>query len=92
MIQATSVTGTFSALLSSNKPDRDYTFLKAVTPPTSFNPHMIRAPNGTYLLYFRVNDLDAHPVCTGDPAVKGTPTPLIPACTVLGVWPWILPC
>ena len=60
---ATKVTGTFAAILSSTEPDKNWTFTDAVTQPTSFNPHMIRAPNGTYLLYFRVNDLDAHPFC-----------------------------
>jgi hypothetical protein len=58
-------------MISSNLPDRNYTFEQAITPPTSFNPHMIRSPNGTYLLYFRVNDLDNHTICTGDP-VGGT--------------------
>jgi len=77
---ATKVTGTFAAILSSTEPDKNWTFTDAVTQPTSFNPHMIRAPNGTYLLYFRVNDLDAHPFCTGDPNVKSAPTPLIKVC------------
>lgn len=34
--------------------------------PTAFNPHLIRASNGTYILYFRVNDMDDYPACLGD--------------------------
>lgn len=40
---------------------------------------MIRSPNGTYLLYFRVNDLDRHPLCTGD-ARTPSATPYLRAC------------
>ena len=35
--------------------------------PTAFNPHLIRLSNGTFVLYFRVNDFgEAYAACTGD--------------------------
>jgi len=78
---ATSVTGTYAALVTSSQPNAKFKFQEMITPPTSFNPHMIRSPNGTYLLFFRVNDLDNHSICTGDPSVKTPPTPQIKPCT-----------
>ena len=34
--------------------------------PTAFNPHLIRLSNGTFILYFRVNDFgEAYAACTG---------------------------
>ena len=104
---ATKVTGTFAAIVSSTEPDRNYTFSKAVTPPTSFNPHMIRSPNGTYLLYFRVNDLDPHPVCTCNvgcaacsyadtwmhaPRLETRPLPCACVCVCIGVRVCALAC
>ena len=38
--------------------------------PTAFNPHLIRAKNGTFILYFRVNDMDDYPACDGTAAAR----------------------
>ena len=60
------VGGTYLVHLRSTEPDRGYTAQGAFMVPTSFNPHLMRARNGTYVLYFRVNDMQEYRVCRGD--------------------------
>ena len=51
------VGGTYLVHLTSAQPDAGFTARGVFTVPTTFNPHLIRAPNGTFVLYFRVNDM-----------------------------------
>merc|ERR1712048_440584 len=60
------VDGTYLVHLVSKDPTQGWQAVGTVAPPTAFNPHLIRAPNGTYVLYFRVNDLNNYTVCRGD--------------------------
>ena len=59
------VAGTFLLHITSKYPDRGWEPAGVFMAPTAFNPHLIRAPNGTYILYFRVNDLAEYPACDG---------------------------
>ena len=59
------VGGTLLVHVVSKFPDRDFALAGIFTAPTAFNPHLIRASNGTYILYFRVNDMDEYAACTG---------------------------
>jgi hypothetical protein len=61
------VGGTLLAHVTSQFPDRGFRQRDIFVGPTAFNPHLIRAPNGTFILYFRVNDDDEWAACTGDP-------------------------
>merc|ERR1711862_574580 len=58
--------GNSSRPLDFDDPSKGFQIVAAVAPPTAFNPHLIRAPNGTYILYFRVNDMNNYTVCRGD--------------------------
>ena len=60
------VGGTLLAHVTSKFPDRGFTQQGVFIAPTAFNPHLIRAKNGTYILYFRVNDMgDDYAACSG---------------------------
>eukprot|EP01043_Picozoa_sp_COSAG02_P048469 COSAG02_NODE_4762_length_5013_cov_5.204314_8_plen_298_part_00 len=59
------VGGTFLVHVTSKYPDRGFEPAGVFVAPTAFNPHLIRAPNGTYILYFRVNDMDDYAACDG---------------------------
>ena len=59
------VGGTFLLHVTSKYPDRGFTQAGIFVGPTAFNPHLIRAPNGTFILYFRVNDKANYAACTG---------------------------
>ncbi len=59
--------------LESARPDGDWRVVSLLAPPTSFNPHLVRNPtDGSFALYFRVNAVDAQPVCVGN---SSGPTP-----------------
>jgi hypothetical protein len=59
--------------LESSRPDGGWRVVSLLAPPTSFNPHLIRDPtDGSFALYFRVNAVDAQPVCVGN---SSGPTP-----------------
>ena len=54
-----------------------------LAPPTSFNPHLARDPvDGSFALYFRVNAIDAQPICVGNSSGPTTRlgAPLIKRC------------
>jgi hypothetical protein len=51
--------------VTSKYPDRGFEPAGIFMAPTAFNPHLIQAPNGTYILYFRVNDMDDYAACDG---------------------------
>ncbi len=76
----THVTGTFAAHVVAPDPEGSFEFVGMVAPPTSFNPHIITSPNGTFVLYFRVNDQDEHRICTGAGDNNATIKPYIPKC------------
>jgi hypothetical protein len=45
--------------LQSRRPDGDFRLVSVLAPPTSFNPHLVIAPDHSYFaLYFRVNAVD----------------------------------
>lgn len=52
--------------LSSPHPDRDFHLVNVISPPSSFNPHLVIAPDSSFALYFRVNALAPLPVCAGN--------------------------
>jgi len=57
------VGGTLLAHVTSKYPDRGFVQAGVFTSPTAFNPHLIRAKNGTYILYFRcVSRFDCSPL------------------------------
>ena len=60
------VGGTYLVHLVSSHPNTGFTAKGVFTVPTTFNPHLIRALNGTFVLYFRVNDMGDYTVCQGD--------------------------
>ena len=74
------VDGTFNVHVRSRDPSGGWEFVRALTPPTSFNPHLVRAPDGRYVLFFRVNDLNNWPACTGV-AAGGPPSTIAPYIT-----------
>ena len=59
------VDGTLTAHVQSRQPDRGFELVGVFVGPTAFNPHLIRAPNGTWILYFRVNDMRDYAACRG---------------------------
>ena len=92
----THVTGSFMAHLSSaaeaDAAPGSWRLAGAVAPTTSFNPHLMHLPAGTgsaaglFVLYFRVNSIEASQVvCSGsDEFANGlppsAPAPYLPAC------------
>ena len=46
--------------------------------PTAFNPHLIRAPNGTFILYYRVNDKGDYAGCLGASGPRANTSTLRP--------------
>jgi hypothetical protein len=48
-----------------------FKFVGIISPSTSFNPHLVRSPDGLFALYFRVNAVDPLPLCSGDAAAGG---------------------
>eukprot|EP00041_Stephanoeca_diplocostata_P018746 m.396028 g.396028 ORF g.396028 m.396028 type:complete len:409 (+) comp21107_c0_seq1:107-1333(+) len=52
--------------MSSTQPTGPWRVEGVVSPPTSFNPQLIRSPSGTFVLIFRVNAVDPQPVCIGN--------------------------
>ena len=59
--------------LESVRPDGGWRVVSLLAPPTSFNPHLILNPTeGSFALYFRVNAVDAQPICVGN---SSGPTP-----------------
>jgi hypothetical protein len=70
------VGGTYLVHLQSQHPDRDFVAKGVFMVPTAFNPHLMRAPNGTYILHFRVNDMHDYRVCQGDGVVTSNSSKL----------------
>ena len=66
------VGGTYLAHVTSPYPDHGYTQSGVFVGPTAFNPHLIRAPNGTFILYFRVNDKDNYEACSGGDPIQNS--------------------
>jgi hypothetical protein len=52
--------------LVSDVPDAGWTLAAMFTPPTTFNPTLLRTADGGYALYFRANALDLTPLCGGN--------------------------
>lgn len=50
----------------STAPDREFSLIGMVTPQTTFGPHVSRAPDGTFVLVFRVNVLLNATLCGGN--------------------------
>eukprot|EP00038_Savillea_parva_P000928 m.100001 g.100001 ORF g.100001 m.100001 type:complete len:444 (+) comp10329_c0_seq3:48-1379(+) len=68
--------------LTSTRPDGGFVYAGVLAPSTSFNPQLVRSPNGTFALYFRVNSVAALPLCTGDPSGPSSSAgSLIKVCT-----------
>ena len=80
----TKVSGSFMAHLRSSNATAPWELQGAVAPTTSFNPHLVRI-GPLFVLYFRVNEIEAEPqaICTGAASnglPPATPAPYIPAC------------
>ena len=60
--------------LTSTRPDGGFELASLLAPATSFNPHLVIAPDGAFALYFRVNAVNQLPFCGGN---SSGPTPLM---------------
>ena len=57
----------------STEPDRGFSLVAMVTPQTTFGPHLAVAPDGTFVLVFRVNVLVNTTLCSGNGTVPLPP-------------------
>jgi hypothetical protein len=71
------VGGTFLAHVASRFPDRGFEVAGIFFGPTAFNPHLLLTANGTFILYFRVNDMDTYPTCLGDGSPRASSASLV---------------
>jgi hypothetical protein len=56
----------FDAHLVSTRPDGDFELVSMFTPQTTFGPHLAVAPDGAFVLVFRVNVLNNTVICAGN--------------------------